>query len=53
VARLPEAQPSRGARPFWNNRYQGGFHTGQRGFGGDLRRREGGGQGSGTPMRWM
>jgi len=54
VARLPEAQPSRGARPFWNNRYQGGFHRGQRGgFGGDLRRREGGGQGSGTPMRWM
>jgi len=44
VARPPEAQPSRGARPFWNNGYQGGFCGGQRGgFSGDLRRREGGG----------
>jgi len=42
MARPPEAQPSRGARPFWNNKNQGGFHGGQRGgFGGDLRRREG------------
>jgi len=43
VARPPEAQPSRGFRPFWNNRNQGGFCGGhRRGFGGDLRRREGG-----------
>jgi len=45
VARPPEAQPSRGVRLFWNNRYQGGSHGVPRGgFGGDLRRREGGGQ---------
>jgi len=43
VARPPEAQPSRGFRPFWNNGNQGGFRGGQRGgFSGDLRRREGG-----------
>jgi len=46
----PEVQPPRGARPFWNNRYQGGFHGAQRrGLGGDLRRREGGGQGARDP----
>ena len=42
VARPPEAQPLRGARPFWNNGHQGGFHGAPRErFGGDLRRREG------------
>jgi len=49
VARPPEAQPSRGFRPFWNNGNQGGFRGGQRGgLGGDLRRREGG-QGAQDP----
>jgi len=43
VVRLPEVQPSRGFRPFWNNGNRGGFRGGQRGgFGRDLRRREGG-----------
>ena len=47
--RPPEAQPSRGVRPFWNNGNQGGFRRGQRGgLGGDLRRREGG-QGTRDP----
>ena len=42
VARPPEAQPSRGFRPSWNNGNQVGFHEEPRGgFGGDLRRREG------------
>jgi len=46
VARLPEAQLSRGLRPSWNNGNQGGFHGGPRGgLGGDLRRREGGTRG--------
>jgi len=50
VARPPEAQQSRGARPFWSNRHQGGFRRAPRGgFSGDLRRREGGGQGSQDP----
>ena len=42
MARPPEAQPSRGFRPSWNNGNQGGFRGGPRGgLGGDLRRREG------------
>jgi len=42
MIRPPKEQPSRGFRPFWNNRNQGGFHRGHRGgFGGDLRKREG------------
>ena len=42
VARPPEAQPSRGFRPSWNNGNQGGFCRAPRGgFGRDLRRREG------------
>ena len=46
VARPLEAQPSRGTRPFWSNRHQGDFYGVPRGgFSGDLRRREGGGQG--------
>jgi len=50
MTRPPEAQPSKGARPFWNNRHQGGFYGAPRkGFGGDLRRREGGGQGTQDP----
>jgi len=49
VARPPEAQPSRGFRPSWNNGNQGGFREGYRGgFSGDLRRREGG-QGAQDP----
>ena len=49
VTRLPETQPSRGFRPSWNNRNQGGFRGGPRGgLGGDLRRREGG-QGAWDP----
>jgi len=45
VVRSPEVQPSRGTRPFWNNKYQGGFYRAPRGeFSGGLRRREGGGQ---------
>jgi len=47
VARPPEVQPFRGARPFWNNGYQRGFCGANKGgFSGDLRRREGGGQGA-------
>jgi len=43
VARPPEAQPSRGFKPFWSHGNQGGFRGGYRGgLGGDLRRREGG-----------
>jgi len=43
MTRPPEVQPSRGFRPFWNNGNQEGFHGGHRGgFGGDLRKREGG-----------
>ena len=43
MARPSEAQLSKGARPFWNNGYQGSFHGAPRGgFGGDLRRKEGG-----------
>jgi len=50
VARPPEVQPFRGARPFWNNRHQGGFHGAPRGgLGGDLRRRERGEQGAQDP----
>jgi len=50
VALPPEAQPSRGTRPFWNNRHQEGFYEAPRGgFGRDLRRREGGGQGVRDP----
>jgi len=46
MARPPEVQPFRGARPFWNNRYQECFYGAPRGrFGRDLRRREEGGQG--------
>jgi len=41
VAKLPEAQPPREFRPFWNHGNQGGFRGGYRGgLGGDLRRRE-------------
>jgi len=50
VTRPPEAQPARGFRPLWNNRNQGGFQGAPRGrLGGDLRRREGGGQGTQDP----
>jgi len=45
VARPPEVQPFREVRPFWNNKYQGGFRGAPKGgFSGDLRRRDGGGQ---------
>jgi len=45
VARPPEVQPFRIARPFWNNRYQGGFCRAPRGgFSGDLRKRKEEGQ---------
>jgi len=50
VARPPEAQLFREARPFWNNEYQGGFHEApRRGLSGDLRKREEGGQGVQDP----
>ena len=50
MARPPEVQPSREVRPFWNNGYQGGFYRAPREeLGGDLRRREGGGQGAQDP----
>jgi len=50
MARPPEVQLSRGARPFWNNRYQRGFcRAPKEGFGEDLRRREKRGQGTRDP----
>jgi len=50
VARPPEAQPSREARPFWSNGHQGGFYRVPRGgFSGDSRRQEKGGQGVQDP----
>ena len=50
VARPLEMQPFRGTRPFWSNVYQGDFRgVPKGGFGGDLRRRERGGQGVQDP----
>ena len=50
IAKPLEAQPFRGARPFWNNGNQGGFCGAPRGgFNGDLKRRNSGGQGVWDP----
>ena len=50
MARPPEVQLFRGAKPFWSNRHQKDFCGAPRGrFDGDLRRREGEGQGAQDP----
>jgi len=50
VARPPEAQLSRGARPFWSNGHQRDFHgTSREELSRELRKREVGGQGVRNP----
>ena len=52
AARPPEAQMPRGFKSFWNNGQQGSFHGAPRGgLGGDLKRKEGGGQGVRDPNK--